>query len=178
MLATHNPSKREEWRGLLTANGVAVLTPELPDVAETEPTYEGNALLKVRSAVAATGQPAIGDDTGVSIDALDGAPGLTTKRWAMALGGWEAARAYLLEHATGSAGTYWCAVAMAWPSGEELVVLGSVRCTVAPPDGGGPGLEPCLWPVGLDRSLARLHDHPIHHRQQALAALSERLGRA
>lgn len=173
VIATGNPGKLEDWRQLLEPRGVEIVAADLPDVDETEPTYAGNARLKVRSAVAHTGLPALGDDTGVEVEALDGAPGLFTKRWAMEQGGWAAARTVLVERARGSRAVYFCAVALAWPDGRLVEALGTVRCVVAEAQGDGAGLEPCLVPVGEERPLSELAGEPVHHRQVALRRLLE-----
>ncbi len=97
VLATGNPGKVEEWRALLP--DVDLVVPDLPSPEEDEATYAGIAALEARAAAAATGLAALGDDVGLEVDALDGAPGLETRRWAEARGGWAPAGAELVAAA-------------------------------------------------------------------------------
>jgi len=84
VLATANPHKTVEMRAILEGLGIAVVPrpTDVPDVEETEDTLEGNAVLKARALVAATGLAAVADDTGLFVDALDGAPGVYSARYA------------------------------------------------------------------------------------------------
>ena len=88
LLATRNAKKLAELHRILTAERLKVELVGLDDVppydepAETEPSFEGNALLKARAAVAATGLPALADDSGLCVDALNGMPGVLSARWA------------------------------------------------------------------------------------------------
>lgn len=102
VVATHNPGKLAEWKILLEPLGVVVHTPgdfSLAEPAETEPDYVGNAVLKAQAAASATGMAALADDTGFEADALGGAPGVVTARWAAEHGGYPAATHTLLERA-------------------------------------------------------------------------------
>ena len=85
LVATHNAGKLDEMRALLAPYGVEVMGAAeagLPEPAETETTFVGNARIKARAAVQATGLPALSDDSGICVDALDGAPGVHTADWA------------------------------------------------------------------------------------------------
>ena len=83
VLATGNAEKVAEWKELLAPLGIAVVTPELPEVREDGGSRAANALLKARSAVATTQLPALADDVGLEVDALGGRPGADLKPWAM-----------------------------------------------------------------------------------------------
>lgn len=176
VLATGNAGKVAEWRALLEPRGVELRVVDLPEVDENESTYRGNARLKVESAVRHTGLPALGDDSGVEVEALGGAPGLTTKRWAMDLGGWGAARALLARRALGSRAWYHCAVALAWPDGRLVEAHGVVRCRVVEARSAEDSLEPCLVPEGYEAPLSTLRAAGVHHRRQALGQLEAVLG--
>src|ERR671916_3503039 len=89
LLATGNAKKLDELRRILVASGAGDLqvlgladVPQFPQAPETEPTFEGNALAKARDAAAATGLPAVADDSGLAVDALGGMPGVLSARWA------------------------------------------------------------------------------------------------
>ena len=86
VLATRNPHKIEEVRRILVDAGLAIdmveLPSDAPEVAETESTFAGNALLKARAIAQATGLPTIADDSGLCVDALNGMPGVLSARWA------------------------------------------------------------------------------------------------
>ena len=122
MLATHNRHKVVELRRILADAGlddVEVLSaddvPGLPDVAETGTTFAENALGKARAAAAATGQPAIGDDSGVAAEALDGRPGVRSARFAGEHATDAENRDKLIREAPeGSRLAYVCAIAAAW----------------------------------------------------------------
>jgi XTP/dITP diphosphohydrolase len=172
VLATTNPDKAAEWRAIAPEVGW-VARPGLPEPDETGGTCAENALIKARAAAAATGMVALGDDVGLFVDPWGGRPGVDLKPWALALGGWRAARAALAGVA-GARATYVCAVALAWPDGRARVVEGVVSGRVGPADGEGPGVEPCFTPDGYDASLSRLPPADraaAHHRHRAWALL-------
>ncbi len=180
VLATGNPAKVAEWREILTPLGVAVLTPDLDEVEEDGGSCAANALLKARSACAALRLPALADDVGLEVDALDGRPGADLKPWAMSVGGWTDARRVMAADAGESAATYRCALALVFVSNhrDPIVTEGSLRGTIGPPAGEGRGLEPCFYPRGFMQSLAQLTAEErtrIHHRAQAWRALLEAL---
>lgn len=167
-LATGNADKRAEWARRLP--GIELVEVDLPSPVEDAADYVGNALIKARAAAAATGLPALGDDVGLEVDALGGRPGLETRRWAEALGGWVAARSAL---PVGSGATYACGLALAWPDGTVQTALGTVRGLIVPARGEGPGFEPCFVPEGDARTLAELGpSDPSHHRSRALTGLT------
>ena len=127
VIATHNPGKLWELRQLLEPHGVeAVSAGELglPEPEETEPTFAGNALLKARAAAMASGLPAFADDSGLCVDALDGAPGVYSARWAGEDRDFKAACARVERelHVRGATPPYrahfTCALAVVWPDGH------------------------------------------------------------
>lgn len=151
------------------------------DVEETEDTLAGNALLKARAVVAATGHAAVADDTGLEVDALDGAPGVTTARYA----GMEATYAQnvdkMLRDLTGiedRTARFRTAVALVTPTGEELVVEGVLEgvITTERRGDGGFGYDPIFEVDG--RTLAEIptdEKNQISHRALALLALGKKL---
>jgi XTP/dITP diphosphohydrolase len=179
LLATGNPDKVDEWRALMASSGVACDWQALPDVEETASDYIGNAQLKALAAAQHTGRLSLGDDAGLEVDALGGAPGLWTRRWAMEQGGWQAALDSL-GAVVGSGAQFYCGLALAWPDGRMLTVLGSSRGHIVPPRVPGVGLEPCFQPEGAELPLPALPDElrrQLHYRAVAwreLVALIER----
>jgi XTP/dITP diphosphohydrolase len=155
---------------------------------ETGATFEENALAKAREAVRATGLPAVADDSGLAVDALNGMPGVLSARWAGRHGDDEANLALLLAQVADvpderrGAG-FVCAAAWALPRGVEGVVRGELRGTLtrAPRGTGGFGYDPVLLPTGLDRTTAELSPEDkdeISHRGQAFRALAPLLAAA
>src|SRR5262245_44430565 len=131
VLATRNPGKIVELRRILHDVEVVGLEafPDAPDVPETELTFAGNALLKARAITAHTGLPAVADDSGLCVDALNGMPGLFAARWSGRHGDDEANLELLLGQLSDVApehrgAQFVCVAAIAWPSGEELTVEG------------------------------------------------------
>ncbi len=172
VLATGNAGKRLEWERLLEGSGVELVHLDLPSPPETGATCRENAELKALAAHRASGLPALADDVGLEVEALDGAPGVALRPWAEALGGWPAARAELAR-VTGSAATYVCGVALAEAGGVVSVEARTPGRIVAE-RGDGPGTEPCFVPEGETRTLAELPEEErrrVHHRAAALAAL-------
>ncbi|MBB2902096.1 XTP/dITP diphosphohydrolase [Kineococcus radiotolerans] len=188
VLATRNAHKVGELRAVLAPllPDVEVLTVDafegVPEVAETEVTFTGNALLKARAVAAATGVPAIADDSGISVDVLGGAPGIFSARWAGRHGD-DAANLELLlaqiadvpaEH---RGGAFVCAAALALPGGTSAVRTGELRGTIAtaPGGSGGFGYDPVFVPAGAGRTLAEHsaeEKNAISHRGAAFRALA------
>ena len=189
-LASRNPKKLAELRRILepVAPGVRVLG--LSDVdaydepAETEPTFEGNALLKARVAVAATGLPSLADDSGLCVDALNGMPGVLSARWSGASGvDKDAANNRLLldqlsdvpDERRGA--EFRCALALVLPDGAERLQVGVMRGRVlrAARGDGGFGYDPLFAADGYDVSTAELsvsEKDAISHRGKALRAMA------
>jgi XTP/dITP diphosphohydrolase len=188
VLATANPHKAQEMRDILTALGFDVLArPEdAPDVDETSQTLEGNALLKAQVLASATGEPALADDTGLFVDALDGRPGVYSARYA----GRSASDAdnveKLLAELDGVPDTMRVArfrsvIAVAYPDGGYFTVEGLLEGSIAksPRGSEGFGYDPVFVPAGASgRTLAELtaeQKNELSHRGRALRALAEKL---
>lgn len=191
VLATANPHKTTEIRAILDAAGVPVeLVPrpdDVPDVVEDAPDLEGNARLKAAALAAATGLPALSDDTGLEVDALDGRPGVRSARYAGEDGDAAANVAKLLgELATVPAedrtARFRTVVMVRWPDGREVTAEGAVDGVIAdaPRGAGGFGYDPVfLADEGGGRSFAEMDaaaKDAISHRGRALRALAALLG--
>ncbi len=187
-LATRNPGKIREILRICADWPVEWLTHEqltFPDVEETGRTYLDNALLKARSVAATTGEAALADDSGIEVDALGGAPGPRSARYAGEGASDEDNLRALLRAVAGvpSGGRtarYRAVVAVAWPDGHaewaEGVCEGSLR--TAPRGSGGFGYDPIFEPAGWDRTMAELTPEEkdrISHRGDALRRLRARL---
>ena len=198
LLATRNPGKLAELQRLLESAvpGVAVVglrdVPEYPEAPETGATFAENALLKAREAVRYTGLPAVADDSGLTVDALNGMPGVLSARWSGRHGDDAANTALLLgqladvpDERRGAA--FVCAAAVVTPDGVERVLERSWRGQVVREGRGsnGFGYDPVFLPDGLERTAAELsaaEKDARSHRGQAFAALvplvGELLGRS
>ena len=186
MVASKNPDKIVEVEEVLTALGLVeeiVRGLEWPDVPETEPTLIGNALLKARAVATATGLPALADDTGLEVDALDGAPGVTTARYAGPEATYDDNVDKLLADLDGRSdrtARFKTAVALVDPDGTELVAEGAVEGRIAETrrGSGGFGYDPVFEVGGRTFSeMGTAEKHEISHRARALAALAELLAR-
>ena len=198
LLATRNPGKLAELQRLLESAvpGVAVVglrdVPEYPEAPETGATFAENVLLKAREAVRYTGLPAVADDSGLTVDALNGMPGVLSARWSGRHGDDPANTALLLgqladvpDERRGAA--FVCAAAVVTPEGAERVLERSWRGQVVREGRGsnGFGYDPVFLPDGLERTAAELtaaEKDALSHRGQAFAALvplvAELLGRS
>jgi XTP/dITP diphosphohydrolase len=183
VLATRNAHKVREFRTLLAAHEIIPLPDNVDLPPETADTFAGNALGKARAASAATGLPAIADDSGIQAAALDGAPGVRSARYAGEDATDEENLAKLLREApAGSALAYVCALAYVGDTGGELVVEGRCTGTLAqhPRGDGGFGYDPAFLPddVADGRTMAELdpaEKDAISHRGRAARALLARL---
>jgi XTP/dITP diphosphohydrolase len=188
VVATHNSGKLREMRELLAPFGAdAVSAGELglPEPEETGVTFAANALLKARAACAASGLPAIADDSGLCVAALGGDPGVTSARWAGPSKDFQAAMAKIEAalRASGSrdrSAAFVSAVALVWPDGRTVEVEGRVEGLLAwPPRGeGGFGYDPMFLPEGSDRTFGQMsaqEKHAVSHRARAMAALKAAL---
>ncbi len=187
VLATRNAHKVTELRAILADAGLEVellgadAFPEVPDVKETGTTFAENALLKAHTLAAATGLPAIADDSGLCVDVLGGAPGIFSARWAGRHGDDEANLRLLLAQLADiddshRAAHFACAAALALPDGTERVVEGRLEGTLRhePSGSGGFGYDPILQPLGETRTCAELtpqEKNAISHRGRAFRAL-------
>ncbi len=187
LLATRNPGKLAELQRLLATAvpGVEVVglrdVEEYPEAPETGATFEENALLKAREAVRYTGLPAVADDSGLTVDALNGMPGVLSARWCGRHGDDPANTALLLGQLADvpderrGAG-FICAAALVTPDGREHVLERQWRGRVIREKRGtnGFGYDPVFVPEGLDVTSAELdpaEKDARSHRGQAFAAL-------
>ena len=186
--ATHNPGKARELAALLEGRFDVVSAGELglPEPDETEATFVGNAVLKARAAADRSGRIALADDSGMSVAALDGAPGIYSARWAgpgkdfgVAM---DKVRQRLEE--TGSddfSAWFSCALAVAWPNGGPVAAVeGRIDGTVAFPARGtrGFGYDPIFTPLGGQLTFGEMDPEAkdaISHRAVAFAKLKAAL---
>jgi XTP/dITP diphosphohydrolase len=187
LLATRNAGKLAELRRLLEAAvpGVEVIglrdVDDYPEAPESGATFGENALLKAREAVRYTGLPAVADDSGLTVDALNGMPGVLSARWSGRHGDDDANTALLLgqladvpDERRGAA--FVCAAALVTPDGTERVLERLWRGRLVHEKRGtnGFGYDPVFVPEGLDVTSAELEPaekDARSHRGQAFAAL-------
>ena len=188
VLATRNLAKLAELRRILEAGQVPVEVadlgeyPGMPEVAETGLTFEENALLKARAVAAFTGLPAVADDSGLCVDALNGMPGVLSARWSGKHGDDEANLWLVLGQMSdvpaGRRGAHFtCAAALVLPSGAEQVTEGVLdgSLTREPRGGNGFGYDPIFLPDGFDQTTAEMTAEAkdaISHRGRAFRALT------
>jgi XTP/dITP diphosphohydrolase len=194
VLATTNPNKVREIRQILAASGVDVELvdrPEgVPEVDETEETLLGNARLKAASLAKGTGMAAIAEDTGIEVEALGGAPGVRSARFAGEPPDEQANVDKVLAELAGRRGpeqrrARFVTVAVAvWPDGRELSAEGTVEGWIAEQrrGSGGFGYDPVFVPSELDgRTFGEIAEgapdakHALSHRGRAFRALAEKL---
>ena len=182
VLATHNPGKVVELAELLAPHGLEVVSAGdlgLPEPEETGETFVANAELKAIAAATASGLPALADDSGLCVDALGGAPGIYSARWAGEARDFAAAMARVNE-AMGQDGPrtahFVCALSVAWPDGHTETVEG--RCDgrlVWPPRGEkGFGYDPMFVMDGKSRTfgeISREEKEADNHRARAFVKL-------
>ena len=188
VLATGNQAKLAELTRILEAGHVDVELvsqasfPDAPDVRETGATFADNALLKARAMATFTGLPAVADDSGLCVDALNGMPGVLSARWAGRHGADQANLDLLLaqvadipDHRLGA--RFVCAAALVVPGAGEWVTTGEVvgRLTREPRGSGGFGYDPIFLPDGFDLTTAEMTAEAkdaISHRGRAFRALT------
>lgn len=203
VLATHNRGKLAELRAILlplvpglTDDDVATSADVgAPDIRETGVTFAENALLKARAVAAATGLPAVADDSGLAVDVLGGAPGVFSARWAGRHGDDAANLALLLDQLADvpvehRRAQFVCVAALVLPDGGETLASGTMPgcLTTAPRGGGGFGYDPVLEPdaqppraVGRVLTSAELtpeEKNAISHRGEAFRALAPAIAAA
>ena len=190
VLATSNPDKLREIADILTAGGDVTLLPrpdDVPDVEETGATLEDNARLKAEAIVRATRRPAVADDTGLEVEALGGAPGVFSARYAGDGATYaDNVRKLLLAlrdlpTPTRRRALFRTVALAAFPDGHELVAEGSVSGTISlePRGSAGFGYDPVFVPdEGDGRTFAEMsaaEKHACSHRGRAFNVLAERL---
>jgi XTP/dITP diphosphohydrolase len=189
VLATRNRHKVSELRRILAGFDVVGVDafPGVPDVAETGVTFAENALLKAHAVARATGLPAVGDDSGLCVEVLGGAPGVFSARWSGRHGDDRANLELLLAQLSDvpdshRAAWFACAAALALPDGSEHVAHGRLEGHMvrAPRGSGGFGYDPIFAPIdsqrrGDGRTLAEYgpeEKDAISHRGRAFRALA------
>ena len=186
MLATHNGGKIREISALLEPYGIdAVSAAELrlPEPVETEKTFVGNSRIKAHAAARASGLPALADDSGLEVEALDGAPGVYTADWAETPNGRDFPMAMTRLHEQLQnvpepwTARFLCALCLGCPDGTDEVFEGAVDGRVVWPMRGrnGFGYDPVFVPDGHQRTFAEMmpdEKHAIDHRARAFDAFA------
>lgn len=182
VLATHNRHKAEELRALLRTTDIEVLTldafPQVGEIEEDNPTLEGNALKKARQVFRLTGMPSLADDTGLEVDALGGAPGVHSSRYAGPGATYADNVRKLLQELKDvpphrRTARFRCVLAFVAPHNVERVVEGECRGTILHEPRGlhGFGYDPVFLPDGFTETFAEMNaatKNRISHRGEAL----------
>jgi XTP/dITP diphosphohydrolase len=187
VLASRNAHKVAELRRILERAGLDIELigtedfADLPEVAETGSTFAANALLKATAVCSWTGLPAIADDSGLAVDALNGMPGVLSARWAGRQGDDQANLQLLLAQladvpAQRRTAAFHCAVAVVLPDGTQRVVEGTIEGTLVdqPRGANGFGYDPVFVPLGQEHTTAEMSPQAkdaISHRGHALRAV-------
>ena len=187
LIATHNAGKLEEMGQLFAPYGVTVVGAaelNLPEPEETESTFVGNARIKAHAAAQATGLPALSDDSGIEVEALDNAPGVYTADWAETPKGRDFIAAMTKTHdllekknAPHPRRARFCAtLVLAWPDGHDEVFEGKVNGSLVWPMRGrqGHGYDPMFLPNGYEVTFAEMDadaKNAISHRADAFSKL-------
>ncbi|ARO15689.1 XTP/dITP diphosphohydrolase [Ketogulonicigenium robustum] len=187
LIATHNRGKLDEIRALLDVFGMDVVSNAdfgLPEPAETETTFVGNARIKALAGVKATGLPTLADDSGLAVEALGGAPGVYTADWAETPNGRDfamaMARVYEELLASGAPqpwrAKFCCTLVLAWDDGHEEVFEGEVHGQIVwPPRGpNGHGYDPIFQADGMTETFGEMdpiEKNFVSHRANAFEKL-------
>jgi len=186
VVASKNADKLREIEAVLLGLGLVnhiVADLDWPDVEETEPTLKENALLKARAVAAATGLPALADDTGLEVDALGGAPGARSARYAGESASYADNVRVLLEDLAGvkdRSARFRTVMALVMPGGQEIVAEGVLEGSIieTPRGDSGFGYDPVFDVDGRTLAqLAAVEKNTISHRGRALRDLAEMLRR-
>ena len=182
VIATHNKGKLREIAELLLPLGLEIVSVGelgLPEPEETESTFAGNAALKARAAANASGYAALADDSGLSVCALDGEPGIHSARWAGENRDFKAAMARIERElkekdARDYSAKFVCALALASPGGDTQVFEGEVNGHLEFPPRGlrGFGYDPIFVAHGMSQTFGEIDPalkHSISHRARAFA---------
>lgn len=175
ILASHNKGKLVELQGLLTPYAINVLSAaelNLPEPEETGLTFIDNAVLKAQAAAMTANLPALSDDSGLAVDALDGAPGIYSARWAgpnkdfdMAMEKVELQLRYKDAKAPHQRkAAFVCALCLAWPNGDVQTFEGRVEGEIVYPPRGekGFGYDPIFQPMGFEKTFAQMTPEEKH----------------
>jgi len=182
VVASHNAGKVREIRELLERFKADVISAgelNLPEPDETELTFIGNAELKARAAAAGANLPALSDDSGLAIDALNGAPGIYSARWAGPNKDFNFAMKRIEDEMRGKTDTrahFICALSLAWPDGHCESFEGKISGHLHFPPRGtkGFGYDPIFIPDGMSETFAEIEPaakHAISHRADAFRQL-------
>jgi XTP/dITP diphosphohydrolase len=193
-MATRNPGKIRELRELLQDLGITLLSladfPHLPEIPEEGATFAENAAAKAQAVARLTGFPALADDSGLAVDALGGAPGVLSARYALDrtapqpptdADNWRKLLEELQDVPWSERGArFICEIALAWPNGRLLRACGECRGVIALEPRGemGFGYDPVFWVPEHEATMAQLGPgikNRISHRARALAALKDLL---
>jgi XTP/dITP diphosphohydrolase len=188
VVASHNPGKVREIKGLLAPLGIATKGASELGLAEPEETgtsFAANAELKARAAAEVSGLPALADDSGLAVTALGGAPGIYSARWAGPEKDFAAAMARIEReldamHAGDRTAKFVCALALAEPGGDCNIFEGEVHGTLSFPPRGekGFGYDPIFVANGMDKTFAEIEPtekHAMSHRANAFAKFTAAL---
>jgi len=192
LIATHNAGKLAEMAAMFAPFGISVTSAGdhgLPEPIEDGTTFIENARIKAHAAAKATGLPALADDSGIAIDALDGAPGVYTADWAETPNGRDFKMAMEKTNAKLDSisaphprtARFCCTLVLAWPDGEDAVFEGVMPGQVIWPMRGveGHGYDPIFQPEGYDITFGEMdpaEKNRISHRADAFAKLKQGLG--
>ena len=185
VLASHNKGKLKEIGHLLKPFGISVISASdlgLNEPEETENTYAGNARIKAHFAAKASGKPALSDDSGFSVEILDGAPGVYSADWAETSNGRNFSMAMSkvwdkIQHAEKPCkAKFCCTLCLAWPDGHDELFEGSINGEIAwPPRGNnGFGYDPMFIAEGMHQTFGEMlptDKHLISHRADAFKKL-------
>ena len=180
VLASHNPGKLREIEDLLRPHGVEIVSVGalgLAEPEETEPDFVGNARIKALAAATASGLPALADDSGFCVAALDGAPGVLSARWAGPDKNFATAMALVHERmgdAEDKRAWFVAALCVAWPDGHTATFIGRVEGAIVWPPRGehGFGYDPMFVPLGGNETFGEMEPaakHDVSHRARAFA---------
>ncbi len=191
VIASHNEGKVREIRALLAPFGiepVSAASLDLPEPEETGTTFVANAMIKAQSAADLSGMPALADDSGLCVEALNGEPGIYTANWAERVHGDSSRRDWMLAMQTvedrlqalganvSRAAHFTCTLALVWPDGSDAFFEGRVEGTLVwPPRGDkGFGYDPVFVPLGHTETFGEMdpdRKHAMSHRADAFAKL-------
>ncbi len=180
VLASHNKGKLREIEALLRPLGIEVISAGalgLPEPEEDAPDFAGNARIKALAAATASGLPALSDDSGFCVAALDGAPGVLSARWAGPSKDFSKAMALVNDRIGDNPDRrawFIAALCLAWPDGHTETFLGRIDGTVVwPPRGDqGFGYDPMFVPEGSQKTFGETdpaEKHAVSHRARAFA---------
>ena len=185
VIATHNEGKLREIRALFDRFDFSVISAgslNLTEPEETESSFRGNALLKARTAATAAKLPALADDSGLVVVALDGAPGIYSARWAGPDRDFDKAMQRVHDELTQTnandmSAYFVCALALVWPDGDEVCVEGRVAGKITWPPRGkfGFGYDAIFQPINHSQSFGQMDPaakHAMSHRADAFAQLT------